>query len=127
MGIIHSFMDTITLTLENIGQNELLYKGKAEKIQEQNKTILSFKDENREYEFILMENGCRITSGGIYKSVLTMAKNKSGKSHIDSEFGRIDFLSSLKEYTVTDSQIDIVYSLSIHGEEEDFHFRIRIE
>lgn len=127
MGIIHSFMDTITLTLENIGQNELLYKGKAEKIQEQNKTILSFKDENREYEFILMENGCRITSGGIYKSVLTMAKNKSGKSHIDSEFGRIDFLSSLKEYTVTDSQIDIVYSLSIHGEEDDFHFRIRIE
>lgn len=127
MGIIHSFMDTITLTLENIGQNELLYKGKAEKIQEQNKTILSFNDENREYEFILMENGCRITSGGIYKSVLTMAKNKSGKSHIDSEFGRIDFLSSLKEYTVTDSQIDIVYSLSIHGEEEDFHFRIRIE
>lgn len=120
-------MDTITLTLENIGQNELLYKGKAEKIQEQNKTILSFNDENREYEFILMENGCRITSGGIYKSVLTMAKNKSGKSHIDSEFGRIDFLSSLKEYTVTDSQIDIVYSLSIHGEEEDFHFRIRIE
>lgn len=127
MGIIHSFMDTITLTLENIGQNELLYKGKAEKIQEQNKTILSFNDENREYEFILMENGCRITSGGIYKSVLTMAKNKSGKSHIDSEFGRIDFLSSLKEYTVTDSQIDIVYSLSIHGEEDDFHFRIRIE
>lgn len=119
-------MDTITLTLENVGQNELLYKGKAEKIQLGNKTILTFKDEDREYEFTLLENGCRIISGSKSKSVLTMTKNKSGRSHIDSEFGRIDFLSSLKEYTVTDSQIDIVYSLSLH-EEEDFHFRIRIE
>ena len=116
---------THVIDLKNLKNDEIVFQGNGEMIIEENGNWkISFQDRSRTFHYAFEEPRYVMDHKTDMAVHLEFDENEEKNGWIETVYGRIDVQVKTRFVQVMKDAIEFAYTLSIHGEEETFHFRL---
>ena len=117
----------VSITLINLNENQVIYKGQGEIENISNGRKISFKDDTHTYTWNIYDKGMTLRSLSEVDVHLTFRENAKTKGHIESPYGIMDVSCQTYIYKPQLNRVELQYDLIMDQNIQPFHFILEIE
>ncbi|WP_289183057.1 DUF1934 family protein [uncultured Dubosiella sp.] len=115
------------IVLKDLTNDEVVYEGEGTIRTQGGLQVIEFGGKDGTFRYSFDDRHCEITSRQEVTVHLNVGLDPVSHGWIDTPYGRIDVETFTKKYEIQNNVVEVAYTLSLHGNEQLFHFKLEIQ